>query len=160
MIFQHVGTNIGLHLLCSIQFIEFREFNAHPQQSVENVMEFVGVDPKKYTFKPVEMWSGERRGRRMHPAVKRKLYHYYALPNQRLFAIVGKAYSWGDTASSSEDEEAEVDKIVISISEKIHESDRNKKAYASAVSLLPQAAVARKESRNRATRTISVSAKV
>lgn len=141
----------------NILFIEFREFNSQPQKTVENVMEFVGVDPKKYTFKPVPMWSGERRGRRMHPAVKRKLQHYFALPNQRLYAIVGKAYSWGDGAASSEEEEIE-NQIVIPVAEPLKEAGRQ--SYASAVDLLPEAAVGRKESRSRPGRTISVSAVV
>lgn len=137
---------------CSITFVEFGEFNSQPQKSVESVMEFIGVDPSKFEFKPVSMWSGERRGRRMHPAVKRKLQHFFALPNQKLFAIIGKAYSWGDASVS---EEEEPDKVVIPVSEQLQET--GKSSYASAVQLLP-AAVGRKESRSR--RTISVSAVV
>lgn len=143
----------------NIQFVEFREFNAQPQRTVESMMEFIGVDPKRYTFKPVAMWTGERRGRRMHPAVKQKLSHYFAIPNQKLFAIIGKSFPWGLSESSSEDEEvrehSQEGEIVIPVAEM---KDKALKAsYASAVELLPQA-VGRKESRNR--RTISVSAVV
>jgi len=143
----------------NIQFVEFREFNAQPQRTVESIMEFIGVDPQKYTFKPVAMWTGERRGRRMHPAVKQKLSQYFALPNQKLFGIIGKSFPWGAVESSSEDDEVsqhsqegEVVIPVADIKDRVTQS-----SYASAVELLPQA-VGRKESRNR--RTISVSAVV
>lgn len=145
----------------NILFMEFREFTAQPQRSAESVMEFVGVDPAKYKFKPVPMWSGERRGRRMHPAVKKKLRQYFAIPNQKLYAIVGKAYPWDSEISSSEDEEHAVastgEHLIIPMSDQL--TEKEKKSYATAVELLPQA-VGRKESRSRANRTISVSAVV
>jgi hypothetical protein len=151
----------------NIQFVEFREFNAQPQKSVESVMEFIGVDPSRFEFKPVAMWSGERRGRRMHPAVKHKLQSYFALPNQRLFAIIGKAYPWDSAIVHSSSEEEEVlreqlsgDHVIIPVGgmDGKNAASKKNKVYASAVELLPQALVGRKESRNR--RTISVSAVV
>eukprot|EP00889_Picochlorum_renovo_P000394 jgi/Picre1/27424/NNA_000391.t1 len=115
--------------------MEFREFTAQPQKSAESVMEFIGVDPAKYTFKPVPMWSGERRGRRMHPAVKKKLRQYFAIPNQKLYAIVGKAYSWDAEMSSSEDEEHAItstgEHLIIPLSDQF--SEKEKKSYATAV---------------------------
>ena len=89
----------------NIQFVEFREFNAHTKESVESTMEFIGVDPQKYTFKPVAMWSGDRCGRKMHLAVKQKLSEYFAVPNQKLFNIIGKSFPWGAVEGSGEDVE-------------------------------------------------------
>ena len=97
----------------------------------------------------------------MHPAVKKKLRQYFAIPNQKLYAIVGKAYPWDSEISSSEDEEHAVastgEHLIIPMSDQL--TEKEKKSYATAVELLPQA-VGRKESRSRANRTISVSAVV
>ena len=40
--------------------------------------------------------QGERRGRRMHPSVKRKLQQYYAQANLRLYSLLGTDFSWAD----------------------------------------------------------------
>ncbi len=40
--------------------------------------------------------QGERRGRRMHPSVKRKLQQYYMESNCRLYSLLGRDFHWCD----------------------------------------------------------------
>ena len=171
--FSHFADRIAPYLSRfpreNILFMEFREFSAQPQKSVESVFEFIGVDPSRggYQFKPVPMWTGERRGRRMHPAVRQKLNQYFELPNQRLYAIVGKSYPWGSAAQSDAGAEssslsAKDEHVVIplpNMSEK-KKSKRKVEGLTSAVDLLPALGVNRKDSEARNRRTISVSAAV
>jgi hypothetical protein len=174
--FSHFADRIAPYLARfpreNILFLEFREFNAQPQKSVEAVMEFIGVDPHhgQYAFSPVPMWSGERRGRRMHPAVRQKLNQYFEIPNQKLFAIVGKAYPWGTALAEADTEEqgSEIvgspkeQQVIIPLPNVMSNSKGSDKAirYSSAVDLLPALGVSRKESETRNRRTISVSAVV
>lgn len=37
----------------------------------------------------------------MHPSVKRKLAGYFAEPNERLYALLGRDFGWGDQESGS-----------------------------------------------------------
>jgi len=171
--FSHFADRIAPYLSRfpreNILFMEFREFSAQPQKSVESVFEFIGVDPSRggYQFKPVPMWTGERRGRRMHPAVRQKLNQYFELPNQRLYAIVGKSYPWGSAAQSDAGAElsslsSKDEHVVIplpNMSEK-NKSKRKVEGLTSAVDLLPALGVNRKDSEARNRRTISVSAAV
>lgn len=50
---------------------------------------------------PPSLCQGERRGRRMHPSVKRKLAAYFAEPNLRLFALLGRSFPWTDPLSQA-----------------------------------------------------------
>lgn len=175
--FSHFADRIAPYLSRfpreNILFMEFREFNAQPQKSVESVMEFIGVDPQRggYEFTHVPMWTGERRGRRMHPAVKQRLVQYFELPNQRLFALVGKSYPWGMAAVrgefSTDEQGSEIvheakksgDHVIISVEAALGGSDKPGKALSSAIDLLPAVGVRRKQSEV-TRRTISVSAVV
>ena len=75
----------------------------------------MGANPDKLpTFKPLPVVSGDRRGRRMHPSVRRKLQHYFATHNQQLFALLGREYpTWGEWAPSSAADEEEGGEISI-----------------------------------------------
>jgi len=84
----------------NIMVLEMKEFYRDTERSVRKVLEFVGADVDKYSFTEVAMWSGERRGRRMHPNVREKLDAYFEQKNERLFEIVGRRYPWGAAASS------------------------------------------------------------
>ena len=84
----------------NIMVLEMKEFYRDTERSVREVLEFVGADVDKYSFTEVAMWSGERRGRRMHPNVREKLDAYFEQKNERLFEIVGRRYPWGAAASS------------------------------------------------------------
>ena len=175
--FSHFADRIAPYLSRfpreNILFMEFREFNAQPQKSVESVMEFIGVDPQRggYEFTHVPMWTGERRGRRMHPAVKQRLVQYFELPNQRLFALVGKSYPWGMATVrgefSTDEQGSEIvheakksgDHVIISVEAALGGSEKPGKALSSAIDLLPAVGVRRKQSEV-TRRTISVSAVV
>ena len=93
-------------LSCSIMLVEFGDLNKKPQETVTQVLQFIGADPtyKRYTFSALPVSVGERKGRRMHPAVRRKLQHFFAVPNQKLFAMVGKEYPWGEWDAGDEEE--------------------------------------------------------
>jgi hypothetical protein len=85
--------------LCSILFVEFGELNSNPEETLSSVFKFIGADPLKCPFNHGHhptVPSGDRKGRRMHPSVRRKLQHYFAAANQRLFSIMGKEYMWGE----------------------------------------------------------------
>lgn len=43
--------------------------------------------------------QGERRGRRMHPSVKRRLVSFFAAANSRLAAVTGQDWAWMDPES-------------------------------------------------------------
>lgn len=90
-------------------FVELSELHSKPEETVTSVLNFIGADPTKLpAFKPLPVVSGDRRGRRMHPAVRRKLQHYFAAPNQKLFALLGKEYpTWGEWAPSCAADEEE-----------------------------------------------------
>lgn len=87
-------------------FVEFGDLNKKPQETVTQVLQFIGVDPtyKRYKFSALPVSVGERKGRRMHPAVRRKLQHFFAVPNQKLFATIGKEYPWGEWDAGDEEE--------------------------------------------------------
>lgn len=79
--------------------MEHSEYVAHPEAALAEVCRFADVDPSLLKAAPARAAPlGEGRGRRMHPAVRRKLQHYFAGPNQRLFALVGRSYPWGEAA--------------------------------------------------------------
>ncbi len=82
----------------NIMVLEMKEFYKDTERHVREVLEFVGADPDKFTFNEVAMWSGERRGRRMHPSVRAKLDAYFKEKNKELFKIVGKDYEWNGSA--------------------------------------------------------------
>ena len=86
----------------NIMFVELDQLTAKPEETVASVLSFIGVEStKKCKFSPLPDPSTERRGRRMHPAVRRKLQHYFAAPNQKLFAMMGKELPWGEWSSSA-----------------------------------------------------------
>jgi hypothetical protein len=76
-------------------FVDFAEFTTNTEAVVRQTLEFVGADPNKMRFRllPAGM-QGERRGRRMHPSVERKLRQHFAEPNQRLYAMLGRDFMW------------------------------------------------------------------
>lgn len=89
-------------------FVEFSELTQKPEEIVPKVLDFVGVSPAKIGFKKLSLDKSStinRRGRRMHPAVRRKLRHYFAVPNQQLFALIGKEFSWQDDLNELDEEE-------------------------------------------------------
>jgi hypothetical protein len=85
----------------NIMVLEMKEFYKNTEQHVREVLHFVGADADKYKFIEVAMWSGERRGRRMHPSVRAKLDAYFKEKNEELFRIVGKEYDWCGRASEA-----------------------------------------------------------
>jgi hypothetical protein len=91
-------------LIISIMFVEFGDLISKPEETVTQVMQFVGVDAAKNRFHEIAVHSGDHRGRRMHPAVRRKLQHYFAVPNQRLFALLGRDFSWSDEIAVDEEQ--------------------------------------------------------
>jgi hypothetical protein len=42
------------------------------------------------------MPQGERKGRRMHPSVQRRLESYFLEHNMRLYALLGRDFHWAD----------------------------------------------------------------
>ena len=85
----------------NIMVLEMKEFYKDTEQHVREVLRFVGADVDKYTFDEVAMWSGERRGRRMHPMVRAKLDAYFKDKNEELFKIVGKQFEWNGSAEEA-----------------------------------------------------------
>lgn len=89
-------------------FVEFGELSKRPREVVTEVMKFIDVDPTKVELSNLPLSKGtslNRRGRRMHPAVRRKLHHYFAVPNQQLFALVGREFPWQDGSKEFDEEE-------------------------------------------------------
>ena len=84
----------------NIMVLEMKDFYKDTERSVREVLQFVGADVAKYSFSEVAMWSGERRGRRMHPNVRAKLDHYFKEKNEELFKIAGRRYPWGEEAKT------------------------------------------------------------
>ncbi|PRW56323.1 sulfotransferase [Chlorella sorokiniana] len=82
----------------NIMFVEFREFCTHPERATKQVLEFVGADPQLLNFRTLPPgMAGERKGRRMHPSVHRKLVRYFQEPNLRLYSLLGRSFGWEDT---------------------------------------------------------------
>lgn len=96
-------------LLCSIMFVELTDLETSPEKTVKEVLKFIGADPERGKFQalPAAARGGDRRGRRMHPAVRRKLEHHFAVPNQKLFALMGREYPWGQWAPAVAADEEE-----------------------------------------------------
>jgi len=145
----------------SIMFVEFGELCSQPQETVASVLRFVGADPARLKFKALALTSGEGKGRRMHPAVRRKLHHYFAVPNQRLFSLIGREFAWG--MADAEDEEeggGGPARIPVLHTDKV-EAKVGKTGKSTAVDLLPKSAVGRKDSDSRMVkRVVSISARV
>ncbi|KAG7669455.1 hypothetical protein Ndes2526B_g05786 [Nannochloris sp. 'desiccata'] len=155
----------------NIMFVEFGELNSNPEETLSSVFKFIGADPLKCPFTPQHSTvpSGDRKGRRMHPSVRRKLQHYFAAANQRLFSIMGKEYMWGEwvPAVSADVEEGGIP--VIPIIHAKHGGQRRAIAAAGKLSkpipeLLPGVvlknnSIARKDS-NLVKRVVSISARV
>ena len=152
-------------------FVELGELNSNPEEVLSSVFKFIGADPLKCPFTPLATTvSGDRRGRRMHPSVRRKLQHYFAAANQQLFSIMGKDYiSWGDWAPAVAADEEEGGIPIIPV---IHAKPVGSRAIAAAgklskpmPELLPGVvlnnsnSIARKDS-NLVKRVVSISARV
>ena len=150
--------------------VEFGDLCSRPEEAVNYVLKFVGADPAKFTFKPLTLTSGDRRGRRMHPAVRRKLEHYFAVPNQQLFAMVGREFAWG-TSEAADEEEGGGLPLKIPV---IHARpppqgqgaggmgmSKGRAGRSTALELLPGSAVGRKDSQSRLVkRVVSITATV
>lgn len=81
----------------NIMFIDFKEFVTNTEAVVNQVLNFIGVDTSLYTYKelPAGMGKeGDRRGRRMHPSVKRKLAEYFRDYNYKLYSMLGRDFGW------------------------------------------------------------------
>ena len=91
----------------NIMVLEMKEFYKDTERHVRDVLEFVGADLNMYTYQEVAMWSGERRGRRMHASVRARLDTYFREKNEALFGMVGKRYAWDDQATEGESEVGE-----------------------------------------------------
>ncbi|GAB4823377.1 hypothetical protein N2152v2_010423 [Parachlorella kessleri] len=84
----------------NIMFIDFQEFTLNTEAVLQQVFQFVGADGALYKHKDLPPgMQGERRGRRMHPSVKRKLQQYYQESNYRLYALLGRDFNWCDPES-------------------------------------------------------------
>lgn len=138
----------------NITFVDFEELNKNPEKTVKGVLQFIGADitHPKYKFSPLPVSKGERRGRRMHPAVRRKLQHYFAIPNQKLFAIVGKEFSNWDSWVGGDEEEGSAE---ISPVEEIFLD-----AHAGSLPVPPGHAPALRKDSSLVKRTISITAQV
>ena len=94
----------------SIMFVEYAELAVNPEAVVAEVLRFAGADPELRGYKlarlppPARDDGADRRGRRVHPAVRRKLEAHFAGPNRRLFALAGREFPWGETAAEDEEE--------------------------------------------------------
>jgi len=82
----------------NIMFVDFKEFITNTESVVKQVVEFIGADPGMYKYKelPAGM-AGERKGRRMHPAVRCKLVEYFREYNLRLYAMLGRDFGWTES---------------------------------------------------------------
>lgn len=82
----------------NIMFVDFKEFVNNTESVVKQVVEFIGADPGLYKYKelPAGM-AGERKGRRMHPAVRCKLVDYFREYNLRLYAMLGRDFEWTES---------------------------------------------------------------
>jgi hypothetical protein len=152
-------------------FVEFGELNSHPEETLSSVFKFVGADPLKcpYTPQQANLATGDRKGRRMHPSVRRKLQHYFSAANQMMFSIMGKEYMWGEWAPAVAVDEEEGGIPVIPIIHAKHGGQRTAIAAAGKLSkpipeLLPGVVLktnstARKDS-NLVKRVVSISARV
>lgn len=100
-------------------FVELTDLEKNPEKTVNEVLRFIGADPERGRFQalPAATRGGDRRGRRMHPAVRRKLEHYFAVPNQKLFAMMGREYPWGQwqPAAAADEEEGGMSLPVIPV---------------------------------------------
>ena len=87
-----------------MMFIDLEELKARPEAVVRQVLQFVGANPDAAPFKeqPAGM-AGEKRGRRIHPSVRRRLQRYYQDSNQRLYALLGRDFHWCDPEAGSAD---------------------------------------------------------
>ena len=153
-------------------FIEYAEFMQQPEAAVREVLRFVGADPALARPLPAPAappQGDEGHGRRMHPAVRRKLLNYYAGPNQRLFALLGRDFTWGEGGPAADEEEggaggASFIDDVTAAAQALHRSImalRTKKPVdkSRAAELMPAQGLARKES-GLVKRVVSVSARV
>ena len=162
----------------NVMFVDLRELQNKPEETVTKVFEFVGVDPQKASAIPPKDVSKlpnatlhEYRGRRMHPAVRRKLQHHYAVPNQKLFGLIGRELQWGEGVAADEEEggASMVAFPVIPVLNKISRSSGsgsgvNGMTASAAAELMPDALhknhpLGRKDSKI-FKRTVSISAKV
>lgn len=82
----------------NIMFVDFKEFITNTESVVKQVVEFVGADAGLYTYKelPAGM-AGEKKGRRIHPAVRCKLADYFREHNLRLYALLGRDFGWSES---------------------------------------------------------------
>jgi hypothetical protein len=109
----------------------------------------------------------------MHPSVRRKLQHYFAAANQRLFSIMGKEYMWGEWMREVADEEEGGIPIIPTIHANQGSGRSTFRAIASAgkvskppiPELLPgvvfkSSSIPRKESSSLVKRVVSISARV
>ncbi|KAG2433221.1 hypothetical protein HXX76_008291 [Chlamydomonas incerta] len=77
----------------SFLFVEFKQFTSNPEAVVRQVLQHVGMDPARYSHKPLPPAMKNNYGARaMHPAVKAALGRLYAAPNRRLAALLAP---WG-----------------------------------------------------------------
>jgi len=152
-------------------FVENGELSSHPGETLSSVLKFIGADPQKCPITPQHATrvTGERKGRRMHPSVRRKLQHYFAAANQRLFSIMGKEYTWGEWAPAVAADVEEGGIPVIPIIHAKHGGQRRAIEAAGKVpkpipeilpgTVLKNNSVARKDS-NLVKRVVSISARV
>lgn len=91
-----------LHPPCSMLFVDYAEFCTRTEHVVRQVAQFVGADPAlvRLHVLPPSLVS-ERRGRRMHPSVRAKLLRHFEPSNQRLYALLGRDFRWGQGLAAS-----------------------------------------------------------
>lgn len=94
----------------NMMFIEFGEFVNNTEAVLRQVFDFVGADAERFTYKelPAGM-QGERKGRRMHPSVQRRLESYFLEHNMRLYALLGRDFHWADPEAGRAGSEGEGD---------------------------------------------------
>ncbi|KAG1676354.1 hypothetical protein FOA52_001149 [Chlamydomonas sp. UWO 241] len=79
----------------NIMIINFDEFVADTEGVVGRVLEFVGADAARFTYKPLPVgMKGNYRGRRMHTSVEAYLTEWYRKSVSELYHTLGADLGW------------------------------------------------------------------